>query len=184
MVGGSQQRRFSVKAIHSVFPASLTYYSPRTKSNLFDHQEIENRPHDVYDEGVIIAKDGLVYPGVQKYVSNGAALYPNTFTQQEYIRRYFDEFLDRAENDEDVDTPHIFTIPKGTPIPNQLILINEYLARFSLQPSYGMPLRDLNQRLNDFWDESATKETAEEWLDKHPFDSAMTDDGDQIWREK
>ncbi|KJZ71927.1 hypothetical protein HIM_08683 [Hirsutella minnesotensis 3608] len=111
-------------------------------------------------------------------------MFPNTFTQQEYVRRYFDEFLDREENSEIVDIPYIFTIPKGTPIPSHLILINEYLARFSLQPSYGMSLGELNKKLDDFWDQCATRETAEQWLDKHPFQSAMTDDGDQIWGQK
>ncbi|PNY23834.1 Uncharacterized protein TCAP_06226 [Tolypocladium capitatum] len=162
--------------------------SPRQGSSLFDHQENESRPNDVYDEGVVIARDGLVYPGVHKHsVSNGAAMFPNTFTQQEYIRRYFDDFIDREENGKAVDIPHMFTIPKGTPIPRHLILINECLARFSLQPSYGMSLRvsvELNKSLDEFWDQYATKETAEKWLDEHPFQSAMTDDGDQIWGQK
>jgi len=58
---------FSVKAIHSVFPASLLYYRPKPRSSLFDHaeNEDESRRHDLWDEGVVISKDGLVYPGVR-----------------------------------------------------------------------------------------------------------------------
>lgn len=58
------RRQFSVKAIYTSFPATLHYYSPRRKSALFDHKENDDRPHDLYDEGVVVAKDGLVYPGV------------------------------------------------------------------------------------------------------------------------
>jgi len=60
-----QCRAFSVKAICSSFPASLAYYSPRHKSSLFDHKENDSRPNDLYDEGVVVARDGLVYPGVR-----------------------------------------------------------------------------------------------------------------------
>ena len=39
---------------------------------------------------------------------------PNTFTMQEFTRRYFDEFLDRIERGEEVEMPQIYTLPKGT----------------------------------------------------------------------
>lgn len=61
-----QRRAFSVKAIYPSFPASLSYYSPRQKLSLFDHKEDESRANDLYDEGVLVARDGLVYPGVDK----------------------------------------------------------------------------------------------------------------------
>ena len=59
------RRTFSVKAIYSSFPASLAYYSPQHKSRLFDHNENDNRPNGLYDQGVVVARDGLVYPSVQ-----------------------------------------------------------------------------------------------------------------------
>ncbi len=40
-------------------------------------------------------------------------MYPNTFMMQEYVRRYFDEFLDRVEDGQKVETPRIYTIQKG-----------------------------------------------------------------------
>lgn len=64
------RRQFSVKAIYSSFPATLHYYCPRRTSSLFDHQETEGRPDDIYDEGVTIHKNGLVYPAVD--VSSGS----------------------------------------------------------------------------------------------------------------
>jgi hypothetical protein len=45
----------------------LIYYSPRRDPRLFDHKENETRIHDIYDDGVVIASDGLVYPGVDKH---------------------------------------------------------------------------------------------------------------------
>lgn len=60
------KRQFSVKAVYSSFPATLTYYRPKQLSSLFDHAENDSRPDDPYDEGVVIASDGLVYPGVNK----------------------------------------------------------------------------------------------------------------------
>jgi hypothetical protein len=61
-----QQRSFFAKAIYSSFPASLAYYSPRRRSSLFDHREDASRPNDLYQEGLIISKDGLVHPGVKE----------------------------------------------------------------------------------------------------------------------
>ncbi|KJR80321.1 uncharacterized protein SPSK_10664 [Sporothrix schenckii 1099-18] len=71
-------RPFTVKAIYSSCPASLAYDRPRCRPSLFDHKENESRPHDLYDEGVIVADDGLVYPGVRHArpgITNGAVMY-------------------------------------------------------------------------------------------------------------
>lgn len=59
------RRLFSVKAVHSSFPATLHYYCPRRSSSLFDHRENDDRPDDLHEEGVILGKHGLVYPGVK-----------------------------------------------------------------------------------------------------------------------
>jgi hypothetical protein len=56
------RRQFSVRAIYSAFPATLLYYSPHRRSSLYDHREVDSRPDDLYEEGIILAKDGLVYP--------------------------------------------------------------------------------------------------------------------------
>jgi hypothetical protein len=46
-------------------------------------------------------------------VSNGAAMYPNTFMMQELSRRYFDEVLDREDEGKQVELPSIYTFPRG-----------------------------------------------------------------------
>ncbi|KZZ89737.1 hypothetical protein AAL_07630 [Moelleriella libera RCEF 2490] len=115
----SQRRYLSVEAIHSVIPTSLTYNSPRPRSGLFDHENA-SRPDDVYDEGVAVEKNGLVYPDIHKHcggaASNGTVMYPNTFAQQEYVRRYFDDFADREEGGKAVEIPPMFTVLKDTDI--------------------------------------------------------------------
>ncbi|KAK4152364.1 hypothetical protein C8A00DRAFT_44572 [Chaetomidium leptoderma] len=108
-------------------------------------------------------------------------MFPNTFMMQELIRRYLDEALDREDEGKEVETPHVYTVPKGTPIPTDLILINEYISRFSLQPSRGILLEDFNQSLHEFYGKHATKSPAEDWLDKHPFQRAIPDDADATW---
>lgn len=40
-------------------------------------------------------------------------MFPNTFLMQELVRRYFDEALDREDEGKQVETPFIYTLPKG-----------------------------------------------------------------------
>jgi len=108
-------------------------------------------------------------------------MFPNTFMFQEFTRRYFDENIDREDEGQDVEIPYIFTIAKGTPIPTDLILINDYISKFSLQPSRGMPLKELNDLLDEFYGKYARKETAESWIDNHPFQRAAADDAIDTW---
>lgn len=46
-------------------------------------------------------------------MSNGAVMLPNTFLMQELVRRHFDEALDREDEGKQVETPFIYTLPKG-----------------------------------------------------------------------
>lgn len=63
----SGRRQFSVKAIYTSFPATLHYYKPRLVSGLFRYPDDGKIPEDrLHDEAVIVHKDGLVYPGVNK----------------------------------------------------------------------------------------------------------------------
>lgn len=62
--------------------------------------------------------------------------------------------------------------------------MNEYMSRFTLQPSRGMPLQELNQSLDKFYAQYAQKETADSWLDAHDFKDAVADDADPVWMAK
>ncbi|KAK3330831.1 hypothetical protein B0H66DRAFT_76170 [Apodospora peruviana] len=186
------------KAIYSSFPATLLYYSPRSRSGLFDHRELNSRPDDLFDETLAVtdwhgANKGLVYPYIDSLnrrpptkrnstgVANGAAMYPYTFLMQEVVNRNYDLFLDCQEMGRKVETPHIYTIPKGTQIPSHLILINSWTCRFFLMPARGMKIEDFNTCLDEFWDEYAIKETVVDWLIKHPYHQAIPDEDDAEW---
>ncbi|OAA63638.1 hypothetical protein SPI_03801 [Niveomyces insectorum RCEF 264] len=108
----------------------------------------------------------------------------STFMMQELTRRYFDDFLDLQEAGNTVEVPQIYTIPKSTPIPSHIILTNDFLARFTLQPSHGMALQDLNRVLDEFFDKHAVKEDAESWIERHPYPSSTPDDADDVWMKK
>lgn len=110
--------------------ATLSYYCPRRSSNLFDLKESDSRPHEIYDEAVIVEKNGLLYPAVDAAsgwymanfhvnkaalsftVSNGTVMFSNTFMMQELVRRYLDEVLDREDQGKQVESPFC-TIAKG-----------------------------------------------------------------------
>ncbi|CCE32962.1 uncharacterized protein CPUR_06884 [Claviceps purpurea 20.1] len=166
------RRQFSVKAIYSSFPATLHYCSPSRTSALFNIEEKDSRPEDSVAEGVTIDKDGLVYPAIKaKTNSNGAPFYPNTFLLQEIVRQNFDYYLDCEEEGKKVQPPFIFTISKGTPIPSDLILINNWLS-------------NLNRTLDEFYNKHALKEAADDWLDKHDYKDAVVDDDYKVWMAK
>ncbi|KZZ96551.1 hypothetical protein AAL_03780 [Moelleriella libera RCEF 2490] len=103
-------------------------------------------------------------------------MFPNTFMMQELARRYFDEVLDREDEGKKVEVPFIYTFTRGTPVPGHFTLFNDYMSQFSLQPS-----RELNHLLDEFYNTHARKETAEKWLDAHPYNEATADDADAVW---
>ncbi|RWA03545.1 hypothetical protein EKO27_g11559 [Xylaria grammica] len=176
------RRGFSIKAIYSSFPATLSYYSPRQKVCLYDEREADNRPDNVYYDRVTL-ENGLVFPRASQnpFISNGAIMFPNTAMMQEIFRRHYDEALDREEGGQEIDTPYIYSVPKGTPIPSHLILVNEFLSQFSLQPAHGMPLEALNEALDEFYSKHARKEEAGSWLGNHPYHLAIDDNVDAKW---
>ncbi|KAI1266000.1 hypothetical protein F5Y18DRAFT_426513 [Xylariaceae sp. FL1019] len=104
-----------------------------------------------------------------------------TFMMQEFIRRYYSDRLDREAEGKKVGVPHVYTIPQATPTPSHVLLVNDFVARFSLRPYRGMPLQELNQSLDEFYNQYATKDMVADWLDKHPFQEAVADDAYEIW---
>ncbi|KAG5961510.1 hypothetical protein E4U57_007548 [Claviceps arundinis] len=135
--------------------------------------------------------------------SNGVSFWPNTILLQEVVRQHFDYYLECKEEGKQAEKPFVFTIFKGTikfsiqlevlptktdyigtPIPSDLILINDWLASFSLQPSRGMSLQDLNRTLDEFYNKHALKETADDWLAKHPYKDAVAEENEEVWMAK
>ena len=87
----------------------------------------------------------------------------------------------------------------GTKLPVDLILVNDCISRFSLQPSRGMLLKgeymiarqssayvlnfliELNELLDELYEKCAQRLTADRWIDTHQFHDAVADDADAIW---
>ncbi|EGX88447.1 hypothetical protein CCM_08491 [Cordyceps militaris CM01] len=179
---GWQRRFFSPRAVHArVFPATLHHYRRAAAAPvLFDRGGGGSSSHlDEYG-GVEVAADGLVYPKAERDGSNGATVLPNTFSMQEFTRNRYDEWLDSRDAGQAEEVPQIYTISKATPIPDDLILIYEHLAWFSLQPSRGMPLHELNHVLDEFFQRMARKASVEAWLAAHPFEEA-SDNAEAGW---
>lgn len=91
------------------------------------------------------------------------------------------------------------SLPLGVCLPDSLVLFREYSARFSVQPSRPTSLvgelifevcvlaianssiGDLNNRLDDFYLESATMRLAQEWLLENEYHLAKDDDRTEDW---
>ncbi|KAG6117945.1 hypothetical protein E4U14_007373 [Claviceps sp. LM454 group G7] len=103
--------------------------------------------------------------------SNGVSFWPNTILLQEVVRQHFDYYLECKEEGKQAEKPFVFTIFKGTPIPSDLILINDWLA-------------NLNRTLDEFYNKHALKETADDWLAKHPWKDAVAEENEEVWMAK
>ncbi|CAI6083511.1 unnamed protein product, partial [Clonostachys chloroleuca] len=136
-------RQLSIKAAYSSsFPTTLHHYRP-TPTILYDRAEQGRRPHDPFEDSVIM------------------------------VRQYYDEMLDRKDEDMKVDVPYIFTVPKVT---IYVHLIPKLLSELLLQ--------DLNDRLHEFFAHYSIKEKADCWLDEHPYSEAFPDtEADRCMRE-
>ncbi|KAL2810498.1 hypothetical protein BJX63DRAFT_423087 [Aspergillus granulosus] len=124
------------------------------ESQLFD--KIFDQDDWEWEDGIEVARDGLVYPKISVDGSNGALFMPNTHFMQEVTRRSFDNYLDA-----------------GTAIPKPLTLYRERDSRFTLQPSCPMTLQALNATLTEFYAASCSSASPEEWLGKNPYHEAF-----------
>ncbi|KAM7192248.1 hypothetical protein V8F20_008950 [Naviculisporaceae sp. PSN 640] len=196
-----RHRKFSVKGVYRTTPTDLHCYSPDISSSLFQvetkelklihHRRQHLSPLDRaaealrtdYDDAVIVTGSGLLYPlvtaqnlnrGIPNY-SNGALFYPNSADWPTLVHHLHAQFLEDGKNGrrDGSFTPHIFTLPRGTPIPDELVLFHEHIpkfaatSRFSLQPSKGMRLEDLNRVLDEFYSRHASREPVSEWLKRN-----------------
>ncbi|CZT13674.1 uncharacterized protein RAG0_17179 [Rhynchosporium agropyri] len=137
-------------------------------------------------DGLEVSKTGLIEPGASKnpLLYKGAMMMPNTFTMQEIIRTEVDYYFDNEEISEEVETPFVYCIQKGTPLPGSIVLYREGLSRFSLQASRAISVESLNTLLDEYFEKYAEKFTAQQWLDENDFNSAVGDDAVTVWMAK
>ncbi|PMD61573.1 uncharacterized protein K444DRAFT_587759 [Hyaloscypha bicolor E] len=93
---------------------------------------------------------------------NGASMRPNGRYQQALVRRL-------AGRDWIV-----YSIPKDTPLPEELILVHEHTDHYSMQPAIEMSLEDLNQQVTQFLQTNGTLYTTEHWLSTYKLPSWST----------
>ncbi|KAJ5517942.1 hypothetical protein N7453_000364 [Penicillium expansum] len=103
---------------------------------------------------------------------------PNTRYMQEVTRMSNDFYLD-VESGKPAAEAHYLYIPKGTAIPNSLVLFREHTSRFSLQPAHPMPLDSLNNTLSRFYLEFGRTFNPDAWLDRNPYHDAFSDDEEE-----
>ncbi|OAR02491.1 hypothetical protein LLEC1_08018 [Akanthomyces lecanii] len=89
---------------------------------------------------------------------NGASLRPNSTYQQLLVKRIF--------RGPDV---LIYAIPKGTHLPDRLLLAHERADHYSLQPARDMTLYELNEEIiTRFLQENAVVYSKSQWLEAYP----------------
>jgi hypothetical protein len=102
-----------------------------------------------------VAVDGNILPLAEdKYIQpNGMSLRPNTLQEWNLI-------ADRGGK------VYVVEIPFGSPIPEDMILVHEFLDHFSLQPARVMPVEDFNIKVSKFL-RTLRVYTRAEWLAAH-----------------
>ncbi|EFR03620.1 hypothetical protein MGYG_06614 [Nannizzia gypsea CBS 118893] len=87
---------------------------------------------------------------------NGASLRPNTKRQQEVVRRARGSAF------------HVYAIPAGTQLPDDLILVHEFRDHYSLQARKEMTVEELDLSITQFLESQAVCFKRDEWLRKYP----------------
>ncbi|KAJ5602623.1 hypothetical protein N7537_005579 [Penicillium hordei] len=168
---------FSYVSAHSAFPASLYRFQIHRDSRLYD-KAFEQYGREAED-GVEVNADGLVYPSRTVKCSNGALFMPNTHLMQKVTRMSNDYYLEEVESGKAAAEAHYLCIPKGTTIPNSLILFREHTSRFSLQPAHAMSLDSFNSLLTRFYLEFGRTFNPDAWLERNPYHDAFSDEEEE-----
>ena len=125
--GFSSRRQLSVISTHTSFPATLYRFQTQRSSGLSDYKQSGDGRN-----GVELSDDGLVRPRVSidlpcrivlpflsclktdtVAVSNGAVFMPYTFTMQEWVRTYFDDYLEGLKDGRSASDASILSVRKG-----------------------------------------------------------------------
>lgn len=133
------------------FPVTLIRYQPLPIVQLreFERQQRKNSP--LYD--FHLGKDGLIHPMTGSYFKqpNGMSLIP----LGEKLSGLINSFHGRI---------FIYLIKEGTKIPENLVLLHEFVQHFSLQTSVPCKEAVLNERLTQFLKENAKQISKSECL--------------------
>ncbi|PON20245.1 hypothetical protein TGAM01_v210887 [Trichoderma gamsii] len=189
-----------IQAIFTSFPTTLHHYRP---SRNLTEQNYYRSAHAFYrDHEVVVYKDGLVYPAVNGNDSTNRAVMYTDFIMQKFARAWIEMNISGKEVSCKTGKRYVYTIPEGTPIPNHLILIQEWdNSRFSLQPAHGIPLTgrsvhsleidaeanpilDLNQALGEFYNKHATRMKVRKWIKSNPCQKDLESEAEKKWMKR
>ncbi|KAJ5628083.1 hypothetical protein N7490_010311, partial [Penicillium lividum] len=90
------------------------------------------------------------------YWPNGASMRPNSRSQQ---------WLVRIAKGSPI---YVFSVPAGTILPDDLILVHEFKDHYSLQARKEMTVEELNTKINDFLATKGQRFTKKEWMQLYP----------------
>ncbi|EGD95576.1 hypothetical protein TESG_03051 [Trichophyton tonsurans CBS 112818] len=86
---------------------------------------------------------------------NGASMRPNSEVQQKLVRTFSGNV-------------YVYTVPEGTELPNDLILVHEFADHYSLQAKEEMTVEELNAKITNFLTTKGECLTRDQWLQKYP----------------
>ncbi|TPX21691.1 hypothetical protein DIZ76_015653 [Coccidioides immitis] len=87
---------------------------------------------------------------------NGASMRPNSVTQQNLVQSFKGS------------TVYVYSVPAGTELPDDLILVHEFGDHYSLQASREMTVEELNAKITDFLNSKGECLTKEERQQRYP----------------
>ncbi|KAF2109610.1 hypothetical protein BDV96DRAFT_624343 [Lophiotrema nucula] len=178
----SRLRCYAISS-HSKFPATLLRINAGEAFKQFwfesESQNDQLRNYRIFG----VPKDGPedIQPWMDCLGLDRASLMPNIFLTQEIFRRATEHHLEDVEIGASVPRPFIFTIPKGTPLPTNLVLLRENQSQFSLRPSLPMPSDALHRTLDEFFATYADIRDVYEWLIDHKWEDAVAESNEREW---
>ncbi|KAF2470849.1 uncharacterized protein BDR25DRAFT_261103 [Lindgomyces ingoldianus] len=177
----THQRGYSVISTHSSFPATLLRLNAGSAFNPFWFERQANEPsiNDPLEQSTENHENADAWTNC--LALDRATLMPNTFMMQEIIRMAADNYFENKENGMSIERPFIFTVPKGTVLPNTLILLRETPSQFSLRPSLHASPNDLDNILHEFYSKHADKQDVYEWLTDHKYEDAIAAENEKEW---
>ncbi|KAK2760228.1 hypothetical protein FQN54_002295 [Arachnomyces sp. PD_36] len=121
------------------------------------------KPQGVFD---LLTRDGKVHPSIlnaQDYdFPNGASMRPNSRRQQHLVRKL------------DSSSGCVYAVPRGVPIPRDLVLVHEFRDHYSMQAAKEMTVDELNHKITTFLGANGEVFSREEWLQRYPGETEIS----------
>ncbi|KAF1365185.1 hypothetical protein EJ07DRAFT_94999 [Lizonia empirigonia] len=114
--------------------------------------------YDIHTEGGYVKAKAL-NPATYS-PPNGASMRPNTEQNRSLIQKYRGQQV------------VVYSVPAGTQLPDDLILVHEFDDHYSLQAARDMPLQELNDKITSFLETCGNVKAKDKWL--HAYSRAAS----------